>query len=173
MAKPVDKEEFWKERIERAKKGREHYSVYITDEQDWKRLNKDHEKTFRREIDPTDKVLDAGCGYGRSSVYFDSYVGVDFSPEFIEIAQEKYPDKEFWVADLKDLPFKDDEFDVSFCVSIKHMIVDNLGEEAWEKMEKELKRVSKKLLILEYTDSHEYESWERGSSDFTRVRLSS
>lgn len=171
MAKAVDKEEFWKERIERAKKSKEHYSVYITDENDWKRLNKDHEETFKREIKQGDRVLDAGSGYGRSSVYFDNYVGVDFSPDFVELAQEKYPDKEFWVADLKDLPFKDQEFDVAFCVSVKEMIIANLGNEAWEKMEKELKRVSKKLLILEYTDSHEYERWERGAGDLTRVRL--
>lgn len=170
MGKPVDQIDFWKKRIETAKKSRDHYSVYITDSKDWKRLNNDHEQIFTKEIKETDKVLDAGCGYGRSSVYFDSYVGVDFSPDFIELAQENHPGKEFWVADLKDLPFKDQEFDVSFCVSIKHMIVDNLGEEEWEKMFKELKRVSKKVLLLEYTDSKDYECWISGVSDKPGIR---
>lgn len=173
MGKAVDKLDFWKDRIAMAKKNKEHYSVYITDFKDWDRLNTDHEAIFTKEIKKEDRVLDAGCGYGRSSIYFDNYVGVDFSPDFIELAQKKFPDKEFWVADLKDLPFKDQEFDVSFCVSIKHMIVDNLGEEEWNKMFKELKRVSKKVLLLEYTDSKDYESWSNSTGDTSRLRISS
>jgi len=153
MLKPVNKEEFWKERIESAKQ--EWHSVYITPQHDWKRLNRDHTKILDELV--SGNVLDAGCGYGRWSEHFDQYTGVDFSPDFIKKAKELYPDKTFIQADLKELPFKENEFDWAFCVSIKHMIVSNLGQAEWDKMEKEIKRVAKKLLILEYTTSYEYE----------------
>jgi len=145
MSKPIDKLEFWKERIKNAPK--DHFSVYITSESDWKRINEAHQEHFKK---IKGRVLDAGCGYGRNSIYFEDYVGVDFSPDFIELAKEKFPDKEFMVANLKSLPFKDKEFDWAFCVSIKAMVKNNLGEEEWLKMEKELKRVAKQVMILEY-----------------------
>jgi ubiquinone/menaquinone biosynthesis C-methylase UbiE len=153
MNKGVDKIEFWKDRIEKA--GRKHYSVYITSEGDWQKINQAHEKILKDEC--KGKVLDAGCGYGRWSVLFDDYVGTDFSPDFIAIAQKENPTKTFIQADLKALPFKDGEFDVAFCVSIKHMIEGNLGKDAWLEMEKELLRVAKKLVILEYTDPENYD----------------
>jgi len=152
----VDKQDFWKERINLSRKqGQERYSVYLTREDDWDRLNADHKRILGELV--SGNVLDAGCGYGRWSELFGLYTGVDFSPDFIARAKELYPDKRFIQADLKSLPFKDKEFDWTFCVSIKHMIVSNLGEKEWKKMEKELKRVAKKVLILEYTDSNEYE----------------
>lgn len=152
MSKPVDKIEFWADRIKTAVS--EHYAVYVANEQLWARINQVHKGIIESLIKNTDKVLDAGCAYGRSSVFFnkDNYVGVDFSPDFIERAKIKYPDKKFIQANLKELPFKDGEFDWAFCISIKRMIVDNCGEEEWNIMEKELKRVAKKLLILEYGD---------------------
>jgi len=153
--KPVNEESFWRKRIERAKEGREHYSVYITSDKDWSYLNSVHEELLKKEC--TGRVLDAGCGYGRLSVLFDDYVGVDFSKDFIEIAKSKYSDKTFVQAKLENLPFKDNEFDSAFCVSVKEMIIANRGGEAWEKMEKELKRVAKKLVIFEYTDPEKYE----------------
>lgn len=155
MSKPVDKIEFWKERIDTAVKP--HYSVYVVHEQGWKKIFDAHERIIKEVIWPSDKVLDAGCGYGRMSVLFDNYVGVDFSPDFIKWAKEQYPSKEFIQADLKALPFKEKEFDWAICVSIKKMIEDNLGKKAWRKMRKELKRVCKKVLILEYEDPVPYE----------------
>lgn len=156
MSKPIDKLEFWKERIKTAVK--EHYSVYVIHEQGWNKINEAHKEIFQKEIKLTDSVLDAGCGYGRLSELFDNYTGVDFSPDFIEKAQSKYPNKKFIVANLKNLPFKDKKFDVSIVVSIKKMVEDNLGQEEWAKMQKEVQRVSKKTLILEYEDPKPYET---------------
>jgi hypothetical protein len=113
-----------------------------------------YEKILKEECNG--KVLDAGCGYGRWSVLFDNYVGVDFSPDFIELAKKEYPNKTFIQGDLKALPFKDGEFDSAFCVSIKQMIEGNLGKDVWLEMEKEILRVSKKLVVLEYTDPENY-----------------
>jgi len=151
MSKPVDKLDFWRDRIESAKKGREHYSVFIASEPMWKDINAKHKAILEREIKETDNVIDLGCAYGRSSEMVKGrYTGVDFSPEFIEKAKEKYPDKKFFVADLKKLPFNDKEFSVGFMVSVKGMIISNLGKDVWDVMQTECERVCKKLLILEY-----------------------
>ena len=157
MSKPINKTEFWKERIETAQK--EHYSVYVCGEDMWKNINKVHETIIEREIKPSETVLDAGCGYGRWCEIFDNnkYFGVDFSPDFIKKAQEKYPEYLFAVKNLKDLQIKDKSFDWAICVSIKKMVVDNLGEEEWNLMLKELKRVARKVLVLEYEDPEPFE----------------
>lgn len=154
--KPVDKLWFWKERILNAQK--ERYSVYICSDVMWGKINTDHKRIINEIIPKGAKVLDAGCGYGRMSVYFDNYLGVDFSPDFIEKAKKDYPNKEFMVADLKSLPFKDAEFDWVVCVSIKAMIHNNLGGGEWNKMEDELKRVGKRILVLEYEESEKFET---------------
>lgn len=155
MSKPVNKTDFWKDRLKNASVL--HHSVYITSPKDWDFLNKEHTKILEPYKDK--KVLDAGCGYGRWADFFSNYKGVDLSPDLIDKAKALYPNKDFMVGLLEDLPFKDKEFDMSFCVSIKHMIIANLGEEQWNKMFKELQRVSKEVLILEYTDPHIYEKY--------------
>lgn len=148
----VDQIGFWKERIETAQK--EHYSVYVTTDEAWKKIAEIHKGIIQNECGG--KILDAGCGYGRMSEWVQNYTGVDFSPDFIDIAKKKYPEKEFVVASLSELPFKKEEFDWAVCISIKHMIVGNVGEEAWKDIETELKRVAKKVLILEYTEPERY-----------------
>lgn len=147
----IDRVSFWRKRLEDAKdSGRLHYSVYLANDTLWQRICTAHLSIFKKEIKPGDKVLDAGCGYGRLAPLFEKYTGVDFAPAFIEEAERLFPEKRFMQADLRKLPFKDKEFDWGLLVSIKHMIVGNLGFEEWAKMETELKRVCKKLLILEY-----------------------
>jgi ubiquinone/menaquinone biosynthesis C-methylase UbiE len=159
MGKPIDKAQFWADRIEVASKSREHYSVYITSQGDWDNINKTHEEIIAQEIPENSKVLDAGCGYGRMSEHFfpQNYTGVDFSIDFVRMAMKKYPEYRFIQANLKDLPFSDKEFDVAMCVSIKRMVRDNLGDAEWDLMLNELKRVAKKVLILEYEDAKEVE----------------
>jgi ubiquinone/menaquinone biosynthesis C-methylase UbiE len=153
MSKPVNKEDFWKWRLNEAPELR--HSVYLTNEQDWKHINDTHEELLRPFKDK--RVLDAGCGYGRWSDFFGNYTGIDFSPDFIDKAKELYPHKSFVKANLKDLPYGDNEFDMAFCVSVKEMIVGNLGTAEWELMFNELQRVAKKVLLLEYTNPEQYE----------------
>jgi len=152
MSKPVDKLEFWKERLDNAKaKYPLHYSVFVAGDKMWKDIESKHREILNKEIKESDNVLDIGCGYGRASEMVKGrYTGIDFSPDFIKEAQSLYPNKKFMVADIKNLPFNDKEFNVGFMISVKAMIVNNLGKEEWDKMESELKRVCKKILVLEY-----------------------
>lgn len=150
---PIEDLEFWKERIKTAKS--EQHSVYLVNDGRWKVIEEEHKRVAQEFC--KGKVLDAGCGYGRASEWFDDYLGIDFSPDFIEKAKGKYPSKQFTVANLKELPFKDGEFDWALCASIRGMIIGNLGKEEWDKMDKELKRVCKHILYLEYPEPGEYE----------------
>jgi SAM-dependent methyltransferase len=153
--KPVDKLDFWKQRIDTAAK--RYFSVYATSESDWAHINEEHERIIKETIADTAKVLDAGCAYGRLAPLFDYYTGIDFSPDFIEQARAIHPDKEFQVADLRKLPWSQQEFDWAIVVSIKRMIIDNLGEDAWGVMLHQLKGVAKNILVLEYEDPENYE----------------
>ena len=61
-------------------------------------------------------VLDVGCGAGRfCRIVADRgarVAGLDATAPLVEIARERTPDGDFRVADMEDLPWEDDSFDV-------------------------------------------------------------
>ncbi len=78
---------------------------------------------------PGYRVLDVGCGAGRTPVYLAKeyqlrVVGVDIHPGMVaasrELAQrEKVEDRvSFWKADAQDLPFEDNSFDAVIAESV-------------------------------------------------------
>lgn len=68
---------------------------------------------------PGDAVLDCATGTGDLAIAFKKrvgsgrVVGTDFVPEMIELARKKSPRIEFEVADVTQLPYADDTFDVA------------------------------------------------------------
>jgi len=154
----INAEEYWSYRLDEAEKaGNLQYAVYLCNRNAWDIIWEKHKAIIAKEIPKNAKVLDAGCGpLARVSELFENYVGVDFSPAFIEKAKTLYPNKTFLVAKLEDLPFTLKEFDWAICISVKGMVVGKSSAEHWEKMEAELHRVAKHILILEYS-SDEYE----------------
>jgi|5_EtaG_2_1085323.scaffolds.fasta_scaffold20488_3 SAM-dependent methyltransferase len=158
MSYNVSSTDFWKSRIEMAKsRGKIHHSIYELDDGLWGAVEYRHMTLIKKHVQPTDSVLDIGCGYGRLSRYFDTslYEGVDFSQDFLDIAKENFPNHTYTNADLKKLPYKHNQFEWGVGVSIKWMIQRELGEDAWNVMEKELRRVCKNLIFLEYSDGQD------------------
>lgn len=154
MKDEVMSPKFWKERLSKANKLRE--SVFYCSDFEWRLINEHHYKVLKNTIDvKNDKVLEVGCGFGRWSPLFINYTGVDISPDFISLAKQNYPlhKDNFSVQDIRQLSFEDNSFDWCFTISTKEMIIREEGNKIWDTMENEILRVSKNLLILEYTKS--------------------
>jgi len=86
-------------------------------------------------IEEAHQVLNIGCGVGIGSAYVARkygchVVGVDISEKMIEWSrrrarEERVEDKvEFRVADVLELPFEVDRFDVVFCESVLAFVED-------------------------------------------------
>lgn len=62
------------------------------------------------------KVLLLGCGTGEETKMLESFgatdmIGIDLSDESIKIAKETYPNYEFVIGDMHNLPFENETFD--------------------------------------------------------------
>lgn len=92
----------------------------------------------------SNKVLDLGCGNGRLYQLFCDlsieYVGVDFSEGQLEMARKNYPEVKFVLGEMTDLPFKDNEFDIIYCIATFHHLS---HRESRLKALEEMKRVLK------------------------------
>ncbi len=71
----------------------------------------------RAEVRAGQRVLDCATGTGDLAIRFRQagaeVVGVDFTPEMIELARAKAPSIRFEVADITSLPFSNDSFDIA------------------------------------------------------------
>jgi len=75
-------------------------------------------------------VLELGCGVGANSKYlkdyYDKYTGIDYSEEFIKMANQFYADSstEFICGNLKDYTFIKKSFDLVIGIGILHHLPD-------------------------------------------------
>jgi ubiquinone/menaquinone biosynthesis C-methylase UbiE len=82
------------------------------------------EAISRRLPSVTGSVLDAGCGAGRFSTLFkpEVYLGIDNSPEMLELARRRHPQYTFKEADIYNLRFSNMEFELVLSHSVlKHL----------------------------------------------------
>jgi len=92
------------------------------------------------------KILDIGCGAGRTSHYFrnftDQYTGIDYSKPMVNYCKDNYPDMEFMHCDVRDLNcFAEDEFDF---VMFSYNGLDYISHDERLQALKEIRRVVKK-----------------------------
>jgi hypothetical protein len=164
VTEPINDPAYWRVRL--AKADPLHHAVFKCPTERWRAIEAKHREILARLIAPGDSVLDAGCAWGRllnllPSEWYGYYLGVDLSPDFVAKAREDHPHRDFRVLDLRDLvgvePAGDSggKFEWAVMVSIRPMVRRNLGDEAWEAMERELRRVAKRLLYLEYDPDSE------------------
>lgn len=98
-------------------------------------------------------MLDIPCGFGRFSPLFlrnkIKLISADLSHAMVSRTRENLShvegNKNFIVASVKELPFKDNSFDVTFTVRLLHH---NFTRDDRVKILKELNRVSKRFVIV-------------------------
>lgn len=81
---------------------------------------RDDEERILQEFFPTPpaRVLDLGCGNGRTTVPLArrgyEVVGIEYSPSLVELAKQHRPDIDVQHGDARQLKFADESFDVAF-----------------------------------------------------------
>lgn len=164
LGQKIGDPEFWRGRL----KGMGSFStdlyrsIYNVDPDCWVAIQKHHRAILNKLLLANTSILDVGCGYG---ALYDilpkdrnlQYRGIDVSPDLIELAKARNPGVPFILADARDLHFYGHHtFDFAICRSVRGMIRDNLGEVYWHDIYKEVMRVAKCLVVLEYGDLDTY-----------------
>ena len=167
MTEAILEEAYWRSRLQSARQ--RHHAIFKCPLDEWQRIEEKHREILKEKIWQSDSVLDAGCGWGRllnllPENWSGEYVGVDFSPDFIELARAEHPLRHFLVGDLRYLNkflsvdiehFEENggKFDWGILISMRPMVIRNLGQEAWDQMEEQLRRICVDLLFLEYDEN--------------------
>ena len=156
MPEPVDDPEYWRRRLEDGRHRELHLSIFRCPLVQWRRIEERHRRILAGLIGPRDSVLDCGCGYGRLLTLMPpgwegGYVGVDLSPDMVLLARETH-NRLFMVSDLRDLSAVHVRSDWAVMVSVRPMIVRNMGAEVWAEMEARIRTKADRLLFLEYDE---------------------
>lgn len=152
---PVNDPSYWKNRLHNCR-GELHRAVFNGSIDQFNPLQEEHQRVLRHEIRATDKILDAGCGYGRLAgllpgFWRGQYWGYDISPELIQLAKMIFPESfTFYCRDIRHIPSFDKFFDVALVCSVRPMMIRNCGQEEWDVMEKEINRVAKRVRYLTF-----------------------
>ena len=134
----------WSNRVEKLERewqawGHKHFRKFITD--------------IIIKLYDEKPVLDVGCGAGilysqLPSHIQEKYTGIDFTPEFIELCKKRYPDGDWRVGDIFNLPLKDKSYStVNTTNVLQHIHKGKRNLNDWMEGAKELIRVSNKYII--------------------------
>ncbi len=109
---------------------------------------------FKKHASKDMKILDVGCGYGRTMNElhingFNNLTGVDFSEAMIKRGLESYPYLKLIKNNGKNLPFHDNEFDSVILIGV---LTSNVTDIEQEILLKEISRVLKNNGILYLSD---------------------
>lgn len=157
MSKPIMEESFWRERLRQAKEfGELHRSVFHVTQAGWDEICERHRSELAS-TPPNASILDVGCGYGGlldllPATWRGEYVGVDISPDLIAEARRLHPDRKFVWHDMRWRWRLRTHYDIAIMRSMRQMIRGNMGEEVWEKIQKNIEAASTSQIYLEYGD---------------------
>lgn len=163
MSELISDPRYWARRLREAnRRGEIHHAVFKCPLDRWRRIEAKHREILSRLIGSNDSVLDCGCGWGRLLTlmpegWIGKYLGFDLSPSFTDLAKVEHPGRAFAVCDMRDMGplWIESPFDWAVLISVRPMVIRNLGAEEWAKMESEIRRVADRLLYLEYDENDE------------------
>lgn len=97
-------------------------------------------------LPPEENMLDVGCG---SAILYShlptnlkkSYMGVDFTPEFIDSCKKAHPEAKWGIEDARNLSFPDESFYLVNSTTLLQHILE------WKQAAHELIRVSKRYVV--------------------------
>lgn len=146
--------EFWRKRMAAATNLRD--AVYSgAGDGKWEEMDDLWRKALARNLAADTAVLDVGCGYGRLLDLMPShwrgwYLGVDISPEFIDLARKgRHSDRTFEVHDFRNRAYRlEGGFDLAICGMLRGMIRGR-EPEAWPAIEENIRRCAKNVVYLE------------------------
>ena len=161
MPEPIFDSDYWKTRSETAPQ--EHHAIYKVSVEEWKSIEERHRAILQEKISEEDSILDAGCAWGRllyllPTGWRGDYLGVDLSSVFIKQAISLHPERknQFVIGDLRKLSsIAQVNYDWAILISTKQMVIGNVGQSIWEQIETELKKVCRRILVLEYSKDDE------------------
>lgn len=111
-------------------------------------------KIIKNDEDEMTSFLDIGCSSGqyhmalRTFGYKWEYLGVDYSPYFVQMARERNPGTKFATADITRMPFLDNSFDIVFVASVLQQISN------WEVGLREAARVAHHWVLFHRVPLH-------------------
>lgn len=162
MTEPILSPDYWRRRLLQAQhNGQLHHAIFKNPLGEWRRIEAKHRQILAETVGPCQSVLDAGCGWGRllelmPPTWRGVYVGVDISPDFVKMAEERHPDRSFLCADLRSWRRSGPLiFDWGIMVSMRPMVRRNLGDDAWAEIEANIRACCDKLLYLEYDENNQ------------------
>lgn len=152
MSEKIFDSNYWMRRMERAK--RPHHAVYICRDELWQEIEESHRVILENCVTPEMSILEVGCGWGRllsllPQEWKGDYLGIDLCPGFIDKARSTWPGREFRCADIREFDIQK-QYDMCIMISIKPMILRNVGETAWSEIEQKCKKHARQILYLEY-----------------------
>lgn len=111
-------------------------------------------KEFLKYVPKEAKILDVGCGYGRTleELYKNDYknlIGIDFSEKLIERGKNLYPKLNLCVQTTENIDFPDNSVDAVILFAVLTCIIDNSAQ---KHIISEIKRVLKPGGILYIND---------------------
>lgn len=155
----ISSPEFWRNRLAEHP-GEPHRAIYSTNKTAFEWIEARHREIIASQVRCDESVLDVGCGYGRlldlmPLPWRGKYTGIDISPDFLNMALQSHPGREFVLANIE--TFRHVElYDWAILISFRAMILSRYGMATWGNQEEILRRVARKILYLEFGDIIEH-----------------
>jgi len=129
----------------------------------WYRLNPVERRIVKRYFRKMGKILDIGCGRGRTTVPLKEMgfdiIGIDISRKMIEAAKESYPNIDFRVGNACNLSFEEESFDY---VLFSNVGMDYIFPEAKRLIAlREIHRVLKRNGLFVFSSNNSMGLWLR------------